>query len=162
MRKRGKTFKRINTFGGVALLAKHQQAQRLSRPLTDAETAHLLIPARVSAAQLMDGVAEIGDLHNVTAFLNVGMVLSNDIGEGRACKAVQAGILRILEVKQRPGPTYAMNAAQREDICLAVQLTDELFSVSTLLEISVAHRKVLAALDRKGEAGNLEPVEIAA
>src|SRR5574337_1951392 len=135
MRKRGARFKARHGKGGVSLLARCEQAQTLSRPLTDGEGAALLVPARLALSNLLDGSARSDDLHAVTALIDVGMLLAHAIGEHPACAAIETGIRAMLEVKSRPGPRYAMNAAQREAIVQAVQLTDELFGVSSLLEI---------------------------
>src|SRR5574337_377102 len=160
VRKRGARFNSHHRNGGPALLAKHQSIQALARPLSEQEEAALLVPARLALSNLLDGSARSDDLHAVTALINVGMLLAHAIGEHPACAAIEAGNRGMLEVKSRPGPRYAMNAAQREAIVQAVQLTDELFGVSSLLEIYSAYRRVLAAYDRRGGSGNLERVEI--
>jgi len=153
MRKRGK-HKPRSPLGGAALLFRRcvEQAKiaSLSRPLRDDEAHMMLIPARVSADRLRAGAAELQDLHNVAAFINVGGVLASDIGEREACAAIQAGVFAICAVKDRGGPRYAMNAEQRDAILQAVSLTDEVFGVSTLLEIGTAHHKLMKALPMTG------------
>lgn len=147
--------------GGVALLFKRaEQAEVrsvLSRPLSGGEQHKLIIPARASAHSLMMGTAHIDDLHNVAAFMNVGVVLASDIGEREACDAIQEAIHHLADVKHRGGSRFAMNAVQRASIGQAVELTDEMFCCSTLYEITVAHQKVMAALPMTGE---LQPMQI--
>lgn len=132
---------------------------RLNRPLREDESHRLLLPARISAARLGNGAAEIDDLHNICAFLNVGSVLARDIGEGEAFAAIQAGVIDIGAIKDRGGPTYAMNAAQRSSIQEAVRLVDDLFGCTTVLEIDTAHRKLIAKLPMTGEL-KVERIEI--
>lgn len=161
MRKRT-VRKRRATTGGIALLMKRSEQAEvksiLSRPLEGEEQHKLIIPARASAHCLMMGTAKIDDLHNVAAFMSVGVVLANDIGERQACDAIQEAIHHLADVKARGGSRYALNAKQRESIGQAVELTDELFCCSTLYEITVAHKKIMDALPMTGE---LQPVEIA-
>lgn len=164
MRKRGRQRRVIDAFGGARLLCRRsidaQRKQALNRPLHEDEERTLILPARVSMAALLEGKALVGDLHNIAAFLNVGMVLAHDIKEFAAQAAIQAGIFAVSEVKHRPGPRYAMNADQRALISEAVALTDEVFTASTLLELSVAHRKVMNAIPQSGTL-ELREVEVA-
>lgn len=147
--------------GGVVLLLKRSHAAQsrkaLDRLLDSDEQARLITPARYSCRQLANGVAAINDLHNITAFLNVGLVLANDIDEHEAREFIQAAILDIIAVKDRGGPRYGLNAEQRERIPPAVALVDELFCCTTLLEIATAHRKVVKALPLTGD---LKAVEV--
>ena len=63
-----------------------------------------------------------GDRGNITALLNVALVLAHNVGEYPAREAIQAGIFAMAEIKGRPGPRYAMNARQREFVMQAVDL----------------------------------------
>ncbi len=157
MRKAGRKRRALDRYGGARLIcqksAQAREREALDRPLTEQEAHMLIIPARVSMAALAEGRASIGDVHNISAFLNVGLILAHNIEEFDARNAVQEGIFSLASVRERPGPTYAMNAEQRTNIVWAVDLTDELFGVATLLELTVAHQKVLIAtpLDESGK-----------
>lgn len=161
MRKRGKPRRATPLGGNLHLLHRRMEEQRkreaLTRELDTDEQTRLIVPARTSCELLQTGAAQIDDLHNITAFLNVGLVLANDTGEEEAREFIQAAILDIIAVKDRGGPRYGLNAEQRERIPPAVALVDELFCCTTLLEIATAHRKVVAALPMTGE---LKPVEV--
>lgn len=160
MRKRAPRRKAASPYGGIALLLRRSHEQErlraLARPLDGDEQGTLMIPARISAERLRAGEAELLDLHNVAAFINVGVILARDIGETEACDAIQAGTHAIAAVKDRGGPRYAMNAAQREAILQAVDLTDELMQCATLLEIATAHQKLMQALPMTGELRSME------
>lgn len=164
MRKRNPRRTPRGTLGGAVLLLRrsHQGSIResLSRPLNTDDQHRLLLPARISAVRLRSGHAEQQDLHNLVAFLNVGSVLARDTGENEAFSAVQAGVLALCAIKDRPGPRYAMNPEQRTTVLQAVDLVDELFCCTTLLEISAAHRKIMAVLPLTGDLKLLE-VEVA-
>lgn len=161
MRKRGKQRRHLRQDGGLALLMnRHSHAIRsaaLSRPMNRDEEHALLIPARISSARLHDGSANIQDLHNIAAFLNVGSVLARDADEIEAFDAIQAGLFCIIDVKGRGGPVFAMNAVQRSAIGEAVSLTDELFCCTTLLDIATAHHRVMKSIPL---TGTLERVDV--
>ena len=162
MRKSGRKRLALDRYGGARLICKKSMQARdreaLDRPLTEQEAHMLVIPARVSLTALLEGRASIDDVHNIVAFLNVGLILAHNIQEFDARNAVQEGIFAMASVRARPGPTYAMNADQRTRVVWSVDLTDELFGVSTLLELTTAHRKVLSAIPLNG-SGNLIEVK---
>ncbi len=147
MRKRGARFNRSSALVGIAKLIHRgraaARAEALSRTSTQEEQHLLIIPARTSFAALRAGKATIQDLHNVSAFMNVGLVAATDMGESAAAGAIQEGIIHLCKVKDRGGPTYAMSAEQRRAIAEAVRLTDDVFCCATILELDAAHRKVL-------------------
>lgn len=157
MKKRGAKRRISGGHGGLQLLARHQAHQRriesLSRLPSDDDQQRLILPARTSAVHLFEGRAEIADLHNVVAYINVGSVLADDIGEYEARDAVQAALHHLITVKGQPGPTYSLNDEQRESIAAAVDLVDELICCSTILELHKAHQRVLSALDGAGDLG---------
>ena len=157
MRKGAQRARRI--IKGAALISKLIGRPALDRQPNLDDKARLLIPGRVSANALRSGYAEIVDLHNIIALLNVGMVLAHRVGESAAREAIQAGIFAMIEVKDRPGPRYAMNSRQRELVMQAVDLADELFCCCTLLELAAAHSVVMKALPK---TGSLDLVEIEA
>lgn len=157
MKKRGARQRHIGRQGGLALLLHRSEQQRrveaLSRLPNDDDQQRLILPARTSAVHLFEGRAEIMDLHNVVAYINVGSVLADDIGEHEARDAVQAALHHLITVKEQPGPTYSVHDEQRESIAAAVDLVDELICCSTILELHNAHQRVLAALDGAGDLG---------
>lgn len=155
MRKRSVRAARI--VNGARFIKKLLNRPALVRQANDDDQHRLLIPGRMSAEELRRGSAEILDLHNITALLNVALVLAHNVGEYPAREAIQAGIFAIAEIKGRPGPRYAMNARQREFVMQAVDLADELFCDCTLLELATAHSKVLRSLPK---TGTLEVVRV--
>lgn len=155
MKKRSKRAARI--ISGASFIKKLMSRPALVRQADDDDQHRLLIPGRVSAEELRRGSAEILDLHNITALLNVAMVLAHNVGECPAREAIQAGIFAMAEIKDRPGPRYAMNAQQREFVMQAVDLADELFCDCTLLELATAHSQVLRSLPK---TGTLEVIQV--
>ena len=155
MKKRSKRAARI--ISGASFIKKLLNRPALVRNANEDDQYRLLIPGRMSAEELRRGSAEILDLHNVTALLNVALVLAHNVGEIPAREAIQSGIFAMAEIKDRPGQRYAMNAQQREFVTQAVDLADELFCDCTLLELATAHSQVLRSLPK---TGTLEVVQV--
>lgn len=155
MNKRSKRAARI--VSGASFIKKLLNRPALVRQANEDDQYRLLIPGRMSAEELRRGNAEILDLHNITALLNVALVLAHNVGEIPAREAIQAGIFAMAEIKGRPGPRYAMNARQREFVTQAVDLADELFCDVSLLELATAHSQVLRVLPK---TGTLEMVRV--
>ena len=78
MKKRSKRAARI--ISGASFIKKLLNRPALVRNANEDDQYRLLIPGRMSAEELRRGSAEILDLHNVTALLNVALVLAHNTG----------------------------------------------------------------------------------